>query len=103
MALELTHASDNVFEDLGFDPEVAKVMAMRVDLMVAIERAIREKEWTQIEAAEVLGTRQSRVSDLVRGKADKFTLDTLIEMAARIGTTVRMTIEQTNAPHGKPV
>jgi predicted XRE-type DNA-binding protein len=51
---------------------------------------IRDEEWTQAEAAKVLGISQSRVSDLIRGKFEKFSLDMLITLATRAGKTVEL-------------
>ena len=45
---------------------------------------------TQVEAAKRLGIAQSRVSDLVRGKWEKFSLEMLITLEARRGRTVRV-------------
>jgi predicted XRE-type DNA-binding protein len=45
---------------------------------------------TQMEAAERLGIAQSRVSDLVRGKWDKFSLEMLISLEARAGRKVHL-------------
>ena len=39
----------------------------------------------QKEAAEVFGVHQPRVSDLMRGKIDKFTIDVLVNMLAWVG------------------
>ena len=50
---------------------------------------IEKEGLTQIEAAKRLRIAQSRVSDLVRGKWDKFSLEMLITLEARIGRTVR--------------
>ena len=46
---------------------------------------IEKRNWTQVEAAKVLGVSQSRVSDLMRGKWDKFSLDMLVTLATRAG------------------
>ena len=51
---------------------------------------IEKQKLTQSEAAKRLGIAQSHVSDLVRGKWDKFTLEMLIKLAARLGRTVRV-------------
>ncbi|MNL75849.1 hypothetical protein D3C87_2017200 [compost metagenome] len=40
---------------------------------------------TQIQAAELFGVTQPRISDLVRGKINLFSLDTLMDMAAAAG------------------
>ncbi|MEK6663880.1 MAG: XRE family transcriptional regulator [Pseudomonadota bacterium] len=86
----ITESSGNVFLDLGFPPEEAALLAMRADLMAKLRLTIDEKKWTQAEAAKVLGIAQSRVSDLVRGKWEKFSLDMLITLASRAGLQPRL-------------
>ena len=86
----ITESSGNVFLDLGFPPEEAALLAMRADLMAKLRLTIDEKEWTQAEAAKVLGVAQSRVSDLVHGKWEKFSLDMLITLASRAGLHPRL-------------
>ncbi len=86
----VTESSGNVFLDLGFPPEEAALLAMRADLMAKLRLTIDEKKWTQAEAAKVLGIAQSRVSDLVRGKWEKFSLDMLISLASRAGLQPRL-------------
>ena len=83
--VRVTKSSGNVFIDLGFSREEAEVLAMRAELMARLRILISERGWTQQEAAKRLGISQSRVSDLVRGKWDKFSLDMLITLAARAG------------------
>ena len=85
MKEEITRSSGNVFADLGFPPEEAAILAMRADLMAQLRLAVEKREWTQVEAAKVLGVSQSRVSDLMRGKWDKFSLDMLVTLATRAG------------------
>ena len=51
---------------------------------------IEERGWTQSQAAGQLGIGQSRASDLVRGKWEKFSLDMLITLAARAGRKVEL-------------
>jgi len=88
--LKITKSSGNVFIDLGFPPGEASILAMRSELMCQLEILIRDKQWTQAQAAEVLGISQSRVSDLIRGKWDKFSLDMLITLATRAGKKVEL-------------
>lgn len=82
----------NVFADLGFSPEEATLLAMRAELMAKLRETIAEKGWTQAQAAERLGVGQSRVSDLVRGKYDKFSLDMLVTLATRAGRHVELAV-----------
>lgn len=77
--------SGNVFLDLGFDPAEAKVMALRAEVMLRLEQHLKTKGWTQSEAARRLGISQPRVSRLIRGKWQDFSLDMLLTLAARAG------------------
>ncbi|MBK7051168.1 MAG: XRE family transcriptional regulator [Rhodoferax sp.] len=89
---QVTESSGNVFTDLGFAPGEVAVLALRADLMGRLRLLIEERGWSQVEAAQQLGIGQSRVSDLVRGKWDKFSLDMLITLAARAGKRVTMAL-----------
>ena len=88
----ITVSSGNVFLDLGFPPDEAAVLALRADLMGRLRLLIEEHGWTQSQAAVQLGISQSRVSDLVRGKWEKFSLDMLITLAARAGKRVALAL-----------
>lgn len=88
--VRVTPSSGNVFLDLGFDEAEAQVMALRADLMAQLARQIKARRLTQVEAAELLGVSQSRVSDLARGKFEKFSLDMLVQFAARLGKPARI-------------
>lgn len=90
MKKKATKSSGNVFVDLGFDPAEAAVLQMRSNLMSDLRLYIEKQKLTQAEAAKRLGIAQSRVSDLVRGKWDKFSLEMLITLEARLGRTVRV-------------
>jgi len=77
---------------LGFPAEEAALLAMRAELMAGLRETIASKGWTQIQAATQLGIGQSRVSDLVRGKRDKFSLDMLVTLATRAGCKVMLAV-----------
>ena len=90
MKKKITRFSGNVFVDLGFDPAEVAVLQMRANLMSDFRLYIEKQKLTQAEAAKRLGIAQSRVSDLVRGKWDKFSLEMLITLEARLGRTIRV-------------
>jgi predicted XRE-type DNA-binding protein len=77
--------SGNVFLDLGFDPAEAKVMALRAEVMIRMEQHLKAQGWTQAEAARRLGITQPRVSRLIKGQWQDFSLDMLLTLAARAG------------------
>ncbi len=80
----------NVFEALEDDPAMAQNLKIRSELMITLRQYIEEAGLDQKEAAEVFGVYQPRISDLMRGKIDKFTIDKLVNMLARIGKTVKV-------------
>ena len=69
----------NVFDDLGFSGAEARVLKMKADLHSKIIR--RVKHYTQAQLQTILGEPQPRISDLLRGKISKFSLETLIHYA----------------------
>ncbi len=89
---EIIESSGNVFVDLGFSSEEATLLAMRAELMAVLHETITKAGWTQIQTAERLGIGQSRVSDLLRGKRDKFSLDMLVTLATRAGRHVELAV-----------
>ena len=90
MSNDILDSSGNVFLDLGFSPDEAAVLQMRADLMAKLRQVIKAKKLTQAKAADLLGVSQSRVSDLVRGKWEKFSLEMLITLATRAGLHVSL-------------
>lgn len=86
----ITESTGNVFADLGFDPGEAAILQMRAKLMYDLAAYIESSGITQMEAATRLGIAQSRVSDLMRGKWEKFSLEMLITLEARVGRRVTL-------------
>ena len=85
-------SSGNVFADLGFNAEEAANLKLRSQLMIEVDKALIEQKLTQQAAAKALGISQPRVSDLLRGKADKFTIDSLVNILTKLGHEVTMRI-----------
>ncbi len=90
--VKVTKSSGNVFEDLGFDAAEAENLKLRAQLMRELEQLIHDARLNQSDAAELLSIHQSRVSDLVRGKIDRFSIDTLVKLLARAGRQVEMKV-----------
>lgn len=84
--------SKNIFKDLGFsDTESANLEARSV-LMVLLEKEIKKLKISQFEVAKLLNVKPPRISELLNGKIDKFSLDLLIVYLARLGKTVEFNI-----------
>lgn len=98
MKLRRTRSTGNVFKDVGFSSEEAEHLRVRAELMMALEKAIGKRGLTQGQAAKLLGVTQPRVSDLLRGRIDLFSVDTLIDMLARLGIGVRLSLRTGRTP-----
>lgn len=84
----------NVFADLGFDPASAANLRLRSELMMRVERYVRESGATQTEAARVLGITQPRLNALLKGRIDLFSLDALVNMLTRAGIGVELKLRK---------
>ena len=83
-------SSGNVFLDIGFDKGEAANLLIRADLMVTVEKYIKENKLTQTEAAKRMGVDQPRISKLLNGKIDLFTIDILVQMLERVDVHVTL-------------
>jgi len=75
----------NVWDAIADTPEDAVNMRARAELMREISDVIKMNEWTQIEAAKHCGITQPRMNDLLRGRISRFSLDALVNIAAKFG------------------
>jgi predicted XRE-type DNA-binding protein len=69
----------NVFDDLGFSNADATALTIKAKLHSQIVHYAQR--YSQAELQGILGEPQPRVSDLLRGKVSKFSLETLINYA----------------------
>ena len=83
----------SVWDAIEDTPQNAASMKARSALMMELSTVIQSSGMTQSDAAAMFGVTQPRVSDLMRGKINLFSLDTLIDMAATAGMspTVKVT------------
>ena len=94
MTLKIQRSSGNVFRDVGFGPEEAEHLRIRADLMIEVRRLIKARRLTQARAAKLFGVSQPRISNLVRGRIDLFSVDTLIDMLAQAGVQVMVSVRR---------
>ncbi|MCX5862288.1 MAG: helix-turn-helix transcriptional regulator [Deltaproteobacteria bacterium] len=86
------NSSGHVFVDLGFPQDEAVILQMRSDLMIDLRKFVKSKGLPNAQAALILGLSQSRVSDLLNGKWEKFSLEMLITLATRAGMRVSINL-----------
>jgi predicted XRE-type DNA-binding protein len=92
-AVRVTPSTGNVFRDLGFSKEESEHLLIRADLLIQVQKAIASRGLKQAEAAKLLRVTQPRISDLLRGRIDLFSTDSLIDMLARLGVGVRLVVK----------
>jgi predicted XRE-type DNA-binding protein len=92
-------SSGNVFEDLGLPDAVE--LDTKANLAIEIARLIRKQGLTQIEAARRLSIDQPKVSAIVRGRLDKFSVERLCEFLTRLGCDVDIRVRERRQRTGK--
>ena len=85
----------SVWDAIADTPEEAENLKARAALMHHIRARIEKDGLPQTKAAALYGVTQPRMSDLLRGKIDLFSLDMLVVMLARSGQTVQLTVSNT--------
>ena len=90
MRRHIRKSSGNVFADLGVkDPEEALVKAR---LAHVIADTIKVRGLTQVEAAELLGIDQPKISRLVRGQLAGYSIDRLFRFVTLLGSDIEITV-----------
>lgn len=85
---------ENVWDALEATPAEAANMTLRSRLLIAIGQQVRSWNLTQSAAARRLGVTQPRLNDLLRGRINNFSVDTLINIATQAGLSVRLDIDR---------
>ena len=88
---------ESVWDAIEDTPQAAASMKARSALMMALSRLIKERGMAQVEAAELFGVTQPRISDLMRGKINLFSLDMLMNMAATAGMSPEVKLSKPKA------
>lgn len=88
----ITSEDSNIFEDLGLNSIEASKLKIKAQLMCQISEWIKEKQLKQEEASYLLHVTRPRVSDVMRGKTGKFTIDALVDMLERIGKHITVQV-----------
>lgn len=89
---QITKGQDNIFEDLGFEAVEAANLKIRADLILDLQKYIRNQEWTQQEAANFFNETQPRISNLMNGDIEKFSIDKLVQMIVKSGMEIKVEV-----------
>ena len=81
---------DSVWDAIEDTAALAENMKLRSSMMLALKEHIGEEGLSQVQAARKFGVTQPRISDLMRGRIDLFSIDTLVNMLAMAGVRVTL-------------
>ncbi len=83
---------DSVWDALEDDPVRVENLKLRSALLIKITETLKNKDFTQQQAARILHITQPRVSALLKGKINDFRLDSLVDIAHRLGLHVSLNV-----------
>ena len=84
----------SVWDAVEDTPQLAASMRARSELIIELTELIKRRGMTQADAAKMFGVTQPRISDLMRGKVELFSLDALVDMAAIAGLAPHVKIKK---------
>ncbi len=87
----ISESSGNIFSDLGFRD--GEELQTKSALVFRISKILQEKALNQTEAAKLLGIDQPKVSNLLRGKIDGFSIDRLFRLLNALNQEVEIVIK----------
>jgi predicted XRE-type DNA-binding protein len=89
-----SQAFKSVWDAIADTPEEAALLKLRSALMMKAKSIIDEQSLTRAQASKLFGVTRPRMSDLMRGKIDLFSLEILVTMLARAGQTVELKVSR---------
>jgi predicted XRE-type DNA-binding protein len=89
--ISVARLKGDIFDNLGIPHSQASELRMRADILDAILRIIEREQLSQRELAVILDDHQPNMSDLMRGKIAKFSIEKLVRYADRLGIETRVT------------
>ena len=96
---QVIKGSGNVFADVGL-PHPEEALA-KAEIARQVNLVLAGRGLSQVKAAAILGIPQPRVSDLVRGRLQKFSLEKLLDFAKRVGIDVEIRMKPSRQPRLK--
>lgn len=88
---KIEHGSTNVYADLEL--ENAEEMLVKAQLATKIGEIIKRRKLTQVQAAELLGMTQPKLSNLLRGQFRGISEAKMLECLTRLGRNVEIVVK----------
>ena len=93
MRNEQARSYASVWDAIADTPGQAANLRARADLMQQIAALVKQRDWTQVEAARHCGVTQPRMNDLLRGRVSRFSLDALVNISTALGCRVHVGLD----------
>jgi len=97
---EIEVGTGNVFADLGYAD--AKERTLKVELALEVNRVLKHRKLSQAQSAELLGVVQPHVSDLVRYRLNRFSVERLMQFLVQLGKDVEIRIAKRSVRRSRP-
>lgn len=94
---KIERGSTNVYADLGMSN--AEEMLVKAQLATKIGDIIKRRKLTQVQAAELLGMTQPKLSGLLRGQFRGISETKMLECLTRLGRDVEIVVK--SAPRSR--
>lgn len=88
---KIEHGSTNVYADLGMAN--AEEMLVKAQLTTKIAEIIKRRKLTQVQAAELLGIPQPKLSNMLRGQFRGVSETKMLECLTRLGRDVEIVVK----------
>jgi predicted XRE-type DNA-binding protein len=98
--MKVTKSGGNVFRDIGLDEIEAEELAVKADLVTLLMRAIRQRNFSQVKAAQICNTDQPTLSKALNGKLDSLTIDRIAKWIVVLGGRVEIQVKQPKGRDG---
>ena len=88
---KIEQGSTNIYADLGL--ENAEEMLVKAQLATKIGEIIKRRKLTQVQAAELLGISQPKLSGMLRGQFRGISESKMLECLTRLGRDIQIVVK----------
>jgi predicted XRE-type DNA-binding protein len=82
-----------VLKQHGYQKDEALILLMRLHLIKIIKSEILRRQWSQREAAEVIGVAQPRIAEISALATEKFSVEILIKYLLKLDLKTALTVK----------
>ena len=88
----------NIFDALGFSASEASALKIKAEILSAILEHVRAKGYTQAQLVDILDEYQPSVSNLLKGRISKVSIEKLLRYADRLNLQTSIAVRPIERP-----